>query len=182
MNATRQSIIAIAATFALGGAALAADDGPAQVYRPGHVGNWADNLGYRTSDRQLSPDYEHGRVEHRNGYAPGFESGWTAPLGLPVDGAAEAESADLAFQRMLRTFTGPKEARWVNRLVPEASGDYVAIEMSADDRLNDIVASYTRDTLDRGGWDNIYAPDSHYAAPNGLLAVDVGDGMTVSIG
>ncbi len=183
MNATRQNmIVAALASLAMIGAAVARDDSRTNPYQPGQVSDWADGLGYRTSDTHLSPDYEHGRVDHRRVYAPGFESEWTAPLGLPADGAAEGESADVAFQRMLSTFSGPSDARWVNKLVPEASGDYVAAEGSADERLNRMVAAYNRDTLDRGGWNNVYAPDSNYAAPNTLLAVDIGEGVTTNVG
>jgi len=114
----------------------------------------------------------------RHTYRPGYVSTWAAAMGLPSDGAAEGQSADVAYQRMLQTYRGPTEARWVNNVVPEASGDYVAKTASADQRLDRIVAAYTRETLDRGGWYNSYAPDTGYSAPDVLVAVNVGNGVT----
>jgi hypothetical protein len=50
---------------------------------------------------------------------------------------------------------------------------------SGDRTLTRIVAQYDRATLDRGGWENPFAPDSHYAAGNPLLAVRTGEGVTL---
>lgn len=47
---------------------------------------------------------------------------------------------------------------------------------SADQRLNSIVASHSRELLDRGGWVNSYLDNADYASRNPLLTVQVGDG------
>ncbi|MFM2067434.1 MAG: hypothetical protein RLZZ584_2343 [Pseudomonadota bacterium] len=49
---------------------------------------------------------------------------------------------------------------------------------SADSHLQNIVAGYTRATLDRGGWHNTHVATTGYAAGEPLLAADVGTGVT----
>ena len=92
---------------------------------------------------------------------------------------ARAESADIALERLTRSYGRP-DAKWVNAMLPAASGDYVMVAeaRSADEGFMRQVAFYTRDMLDRGGWANAFISDDHYAAGNRLLAVRVGEGVT----
>lgn len=50
--------------------------------------------------------------------------------------------------------------------------------VQGDRRLTLIVATYTRELLDRGGWANPWVSEPHYAAGEPLLSVQVGDGAT----
>lgn len=54
--------------------------------------------------------------------------------------------------------------------------------LSGDLQMAEVVASYTRPMLDRGGWDNTLMRDSGYAAANPLLAAQVGSGATSGAG
>jgi hypothetical protein len=44
--------------------------------------------------------------------------------------------------------------------------------------MDEIVASYTRSLMDKGGWENTLMTNSEYTAANPLLAVGVGSGAT----
>lgn len=59
-----------------------------------------------------------------------------------------------------------------------AIGDVPASPPSGDVQMGQVVAGYTRSTLDRGGWDNTVMHNSEYTAANPLLAVRVGSGAT----
>lgn len=52
------------------------------------------------------------------------------------------------------------------------------VRVSADKQLGWIIASYNRDMLDRGGWENVVQTNSRYASGNALLAVRLGEGLT----
>jgi hypothetical protein len=98
-----------------------------------------------------------------------------ALLGTPIAHA----SGDADFNRLAGSFaTG--ERPWVNPLAPQAAVDYVAAaeSESADAKFIRHITYYTRERLDRGGWVNAYAPDTHYATLQLLLTVKVGDGVT----
>lgn len=115
-------------------------------------------------------------------YAAAHQSRWINPLRPEAAGdyVAVAESADAKLNRLVAAFR-PAEARWINALRPEASGDAVMVARSesADAQFIRQITYYTRGMLDRGGWVNAYAPDTHYAAPHALLAVAVGEGATL---
>lgn len=51
--------------------------------------------------------------------------------------------------------------------------------ISADEQLGRILASFNREMLDRGGWQNTFLSNSRYASGNALLAVQVGEGVTL---
>lgn len=97
----------------------------------------------------------------------------------PVLSVASAAD-DAAFNRIAEHYRAPQltATRWVNALLPAATGEAVA-GTSADEQFMRAIAYYTRDMLDRAGWVNPYAPDNHYASGNYLLAVKVGEGVTL---
>ncbi len=97
--------------------------------------------------------------------------------------AALAGSDNVAFDRAAKASASaqPQQGKWINALLPEAAGDFVAPRAgtSADAQFMRAIAYYTREQLDRGGWVNRYAPEGNYASGNALLAVRAGDGITV---
>lgn len=117
------------------------------------------------------------------GYAASRTHTWHNALLPQASGdyvaATEQESADVAMNRLAQNYRRG-ESRWINALLPDASGDAVMLVQaeSADAKFIRQITYYTRDMLDRGGWINAYAPDFNYAAPNTLLTVAVGDGVT----
>lgn len=94
----------------------------------------------------------------------------------------EADSAGFHARLMqqLREFQQRAlQPEWVNRWAPGLSATApAAVPESADRRLQAIVAMYTRDRLDRGGWVNPWVGDGNDAAGEPLLAVAVGSGVT----
>jgi hypothetical protein len=62
--------------------------------------------------------------------------------------------------------------------MPQASANAVAVALSGDQQMGEVVASYTRSILDRGGWENTWMTNSNYTAANPLMAVGVGSGAT----
>lgn len=80
---------------------------------------------------------------------------------------ARAETADRAFERVAASHGTGQAFRWVNALVPEASGDYVAIakEESADAAFNRLAQSYVR-------------PEAKWV--NALLPAAAGDAVMVA--
>ena len=91
-----------------------------------------------------------------------------------------AATDDASFNRVGHSYAASSEHKWVNALLPQASGDFVAQteQVSADEKFMRQIAYYTRDMLDRGGWVNVYVSDIHYAVGNALLTASVGDGVT----
>ena len=72
-------------------------------------------------------------------------------------------------------------AEWVNPLMPKAGTDVESVP-SGDALLAQVVAQYTRETLDRGGWVNAHLSNSDYAVGNPLLFARIGEGVTVTAG
>ena len=94
---------------------------------------------------------------------------------------AQAAPADEQLQDVLQQYRGADErGQWVNALMPEATG-LASAAPSGDQHLNRLVAAYTREQLDRGGWANAWVREDHYAAGEPLLAVRVGDGVTTRV-
>lgn len=71
-----------------------------------------------------------------------------------------------------------QQGQWINHWMPAATGIQPRSEASADQRMVWVIASYTREALDRGGWINAVMSNSMYASGNPLLAVHVGEGLT----
>ena len=92
---------------------------------------------------------------------------------------AHAGSAEDAMEASLHQFqTGNASAEWQNAWMPQASANAVVPTLSGDMLMGEIVASYSRSILDRGGWENTLMTNSEYTAANPLLAVGVGSGAT----
>jgi hypothetical protein len=72
-----------------------------------------------------------------------------------------------------------RQGQWVNAWMPAATGA-VQFGASADQLLQALVASYDRELLDRGAWQNPVFPDEHYAAAAPLLHTAVGSGVTTA--
>lgn len=110
--------------------------------------------------------------------------------------ALPTESADQAMARIVAQYSCAELDRggWENPFMPSAAagnpilaaqvrdgvtsptGEQVGV--SGDELLMRSVSVYTRTALDRGGWENPFMPDAHYATGNALLAVGVGEGVT----
>lgn len=107
----------------------------------------------------------------------------TALLLVPacLPNLANAASDGSSFDQMAQSYQGSilQAATWQNALLPMAAGDAPAEASSADAQFMRAIAYYTREMLDRAGWVNPYAPDNHYASGNYLLAVRIGDGVTI---
>jgi len=104
-------------------------------------------------------------------------------LALTAAMEAHAYSGGAAFEQVAQSYAANARHQWINALLPQASGDFIAVSegASADAAFIRQVAYYTRDRLDRGGWINAYVDDGRdglYATGNALLAVRVGDGAT----
>lgn len=99
-------------------------------------------------------------------------------------GEAQPETDPAGFHarlmHQLREFQNrAQQPEWVNRWAPGLGMSApAAVTESADRRLQAIVAIYTREALDRGGWANAWAGGATYAAGEPLLAVAVGSGVT----
>ena len=94
---------------------------------------------------------------------------------------AQAAPADEQLQDVLQQYRSAEtRGQWVNALIPEATG-LASAATSGDQRLDRIVATYTREQLDRGGWANAWVREDHYAAGEPLLAVRVGEGVTTRV-
>jgi hypothetical protein len=92
---------------------------------------------------------------------------------------AHAGSAEEAMEASLHQYQMVDAgAEWQNAWMPQASANAVALAPSGDLQMGEIVASYTRSILDRGGWENSLMTNSEYTAANPLLAVGVGSGAT----
>jgi len=99
------------------------------------------------------------------------------PAAAQMAGGATT-GADAAMERHLRRdYKNLGQRTWVNSMMPAAAGA-AAPAVSADQQLQQQVAGYTRDLLDRGGWRNAWAANNHYAAGEPLLAAAVGTGVT----
>jgi hypothetical protein len=94
---------------------------------------------------------------------------------------AQAAPADEQLHDVLQQYrSADARGQWLNTLMPEATG-LASAAPSGDQHLNQIVAVYTREQLDRGGWANAWVREDHYAAGEPLLAVRVGDGVTTRV-
>lgn len=92
---------------------------------------------------------------------------------------------DRAAESMNRTLHGcqpqSQPGQWINPWMPAATGNEPHTEASADQKMVAIVASYTREALDRSGWVNTVLSNSEYASGNPLLAVRVGEGLSLRV-
>lgn len=94
---------------------------------------------------------------------------------------ARAASADEQMAHTLQQYRSAEaRGQWVNTLMPVATG-FASAAPSGDQHLNRIVAAYTREQLDRGGWSNAWVTNDSYAAGEPLLAVRIGDGVTTRV-
>jgi hypothetical protein len=96
---------------------------------------------------------------------------------------AESDSSDIMMNNILSDYHHlSQRGQWINPWMPDANGDQVITGISADRHLMNIVATYTREALDRGGWVNSLMhnkySDADYASGNPLLAVQIGEGLT----
>jgi hypothetical protein len=91
----------------------------------------------------------------------------------PVTGADAAMDLHLS-----QHYKNLGQRTWVNLMMPAATGSDAAAAVSADQLLQQRLASYTRELLDRGGWRNAWAAGDHYAAGEPLRAAAVGTGVT----
>jgi hypothetical protein len=100
--------------------------------------------------------------------------------GASITGQAAAACGDADFDLEVRTFHHSSEVRgaWTNPYMPHGTGNDATA--SADEVLAGILAGYTRDVLDRGGWFNAWVASPGYDAGNPLLAVRQGEGVTHS--
>jgi hypothetical protein len=93
--------------------------------------------------------------------------------------SAQAAAADDRLDAVVGQFRPmPLRSAWINPLMPQGTGLVTFASVSADEKLQTIVAAYDRASLDRGGWRNAWADGDHYAAGEPLLAVKVGAGVT----
>ena len=123
--------------------------------------------------------------------APSLAAAVSAAIAITAAGVfpARAASADAQLHDVLQQYRGADaRGQWVNALMPEATGLASAAPGAApgaapsgDRHLNQLVAAYTREQLDRGGWANAWVREDHYAAGEPLLAVRVGDGVTTRV-
>lgn len=107
----------------------------------------------------------------------------TALLLLPACLPYPATAADgAAFDQLAQSYQGAtlQAATWQNALLPMAAADAPAEPGSADGQFMRAIAYYTRQMLDRAGWDNPYAPAPGYASGNYLLTVAIGSGVTLA--
>jgi hypothetical protein len=92
---------------------------------------------------------------------------------------AYAGSSEDAMEASLHQYQlAAQSTEWQNVWMPKASANAVAVGMSGDQQMGQIVASYSRSNLDRGGWENTLMTNSNYTATNPLMAVGVGSGAT----
>ena len=99
---------------------------------------------------------------------------------LPVQ--AENRHSDPVTQKILDEYDqANRNAEWVNPWYPEATGVKTKTFVSGDEQLTRIVARYTREMLDRGGWSNALLQNSDYSVGNLLLAANIGEGVTYTV-
>jgi hypothetical protein len=92
---------------------------------------------------------------------------------------AHAGSSEDAMEASLRQYlSADNSTEWQNVWMPQASANAVVVALSGDQQMGEIVASYTRSNLDRGGWENTLMTNSNCTATNPLMAVGVGSGAT----
>ena len=94
--------------------------------------------------------------------------------------ALAGASEDAIAQAIADYRVGDARGQWNNPFMPAATGNDTDMRVSADQQLMQIVASYTRERLDRYGWMNTYLTNSNYSSGNPLLAVQIGDGITLA--
>jgi hypothetical protein len=104
---------------------------------------------------------------------------FTAAMAASAQTAGPVTSADAAMElHSSQAYKNLDQRTWVNPMMPTATGNFATPTVSADQQLQQRVAGYTRESLDRGGWRNAWVAGSHYAAGEPLLAVAVGTGVT----
>jgi hypothetical protein len=92
---------------------------------------------------------------------------------------AYAGSSEDAMEASLHQYQlANQNTEWQNVWMPQASAHAMTVALSGDQQMDQIVASYSRSSLDRGGWENILMTNSTYTATNPLMAVGVGSGAT----
>lgn len=102
-------------------------------------------------------------------------------LSAAISATVFAGSADEALNRSMSQYrSADTRGQWNNPWTPQATGGMVAHGASADERLTRIVDAYTREALDRGGWENRFMTNSRYASGNALLNVRIGEGVTTA--
>lgn len=106
----------------------------------------------------------------------------TALLLIPALLPNTANADGSSFDQVAQSYQGAvlQTATWKNTLLPMAAGDAPTEASSADAQFMRVIAYYTRDMLDRAGWDNPYAPAPGYASGNYLLTVQIGSGVTLT--
>jgi hypothetical protein len=93
--------------------------------------------------------------------------------------SAPVSSADSLMNQHLRDdYQNLALRTWVNPLMPAGTGSVADTARSADERLQQMVAGYSREPLDRGGWRNPWVGGDRYAAGEPLLTAAVGAGVT----
>ncbi len=89
------------------------------------------------------------------------------------------ESADNQMSTMLSDYQQlTQRGQWINPWMPSGTGETIITGTSGDTHLNQLVATYTRESLDRGGWVNSLLNNADYASGNPILAVREGEGVT----
>lgn len=93
------------------------------------------------------------------------------------------DSANVIMNRTLHGYQQLLSQRdqWINHWMPAATGSQPHTGASADQRMVAIIASYTREVLDRGGWVNSVLTNSEYASGNPLLSARVGEGLSLRV-
>ena len=97
-----------------------------------------------------------------------------------VSADAVNEAVDPLMQKLHTEYgQASQQAEWVNPWMQEATSN-VETPASGDEMLTRIVAQFTREMLDRGGWVNAHLSNSDYSVGNLLLFAKIGEGITVT--
>jgi hypothetical protein len=89
------------------------------------------------------------------------------------------DRADVIMDQTLHGYQQPSQhGQWINPWMPTATSILPRTQPSADQKMVWIIAIYTREVLDRGGWVNTVMTNSQYASGNPLSTVRVGEGLT----
>ena len=92
---------------------------------------------------------------------------------------APITSGDALMNQHLGTrYKGLERSAWVNKLMPAGVGEAPVQMASFDQQVQQMLAGYTREMLDRGGWRNAFVTEDHYAAGEPLLAAAPGEGIS----
>lgn len=101
-------------------------------------------------------------------------------IALPIQ--ADEPQVDPYKQKILYEYDQLSQpVEWVNLLISEPVDEPKPSLISGDIHLDKIVGQYTLKSLDRGGWVNTVLNNSNYSSGNALLAVKVGEGVTLNV-